>query len=311
MPTRNRTFTRRRETSGRLAGTRRQRSQSDSGRAREALELLSTIVPPVTLITALLFWFGFELVDARSAYFGLGPGTLGFSTTDYLIRGVEAGIVPLIALFLAVLAMVGLHNGAQHVGRRWGATRQFRWLLTATVVGGALISLAGAYAAFRPLPTPLNWYLLPPTLLAAGPLVTWFVARRLRPRRDSVTRSARITAMAVGGLVLVSLFWATSLYADALGRGRAVQLAASLEAQPRVTVYSEHALAIDPAIATTELLGPEESGRYRYRYDDLRLLIRSAEKYFLVPDDWTRAAGTVLVLLDSPDIRIEFAPGGQ
>jgi hypothetical protein len=278
--------------------------------ARQALELLTLVVPPTTLVTALLFWFGFELVDARASYFGLGTGTLGFSTTDYLIRGVEAGIVPLIVLFVAVLGGAAVHTGAHRLANRWGTAKQFRWGIGSVIVGGALAGVIGAYGAFRPLPPPFDWYLLPPVLLATGPLLTAFAARWLRPEAP-VARSAQISAVAIGGLVLLGLFWATSLYADALGRGRAQQLGASLAAQPRVTVYSERALAIDPAVAPTERLSSEENGRYLYRYSQLRLLIRSAEKYFLLPDNWTPATGTVLVIPDGSEIRIEFAPGGQ
>ena len=48
---------------------------------------------------------------------------------------------------------------------------------------------------------------------------------------------------------------------------------------------------------------------YRYRYSGLRLLIRSGGKYFLLPGNWTRDAGTVIVLGDRPDYRFEFGSG--
>jgi hypothetical protein len=297
---------------GKLAGNGRRLARTTPAvNARQALELLTLVVPPTTLVTALLFWFGFELVDARAGYFGLGTGTLGFSTTDYLIRGVEAGIVPLILLFLAVLGGVAVHAGAHHLVDRWGTVKQFRWVLGLFIAGGASVSVLGVYSAFRPLPPPLDWYLLPPMLLATGPLVVAYAARLIRPQQARVARSAQTAAVAVGGLVVVSLFWGTSLYADALGRGRAQQLEASLVAQPRVIVYSEGDLAIDPAVAHTERLSSDESSRYLYRYSRLRLLVRSAEKYFLLPDDWSPATGTVLVIPDSPEIRMEFASGGQ
>ncbi|MGY1762285.1 hypothetical protein ACI79G_15180 [Geodermatophilus sp. SYSU D00779] len=275
------------------------------------MELLSLVVPPTTLVTALLFWFGFELVDARASYFGLGTGTLGFSTTDYLIRGVEAGIVPLIVLFLAMLSGVALHIVAHRLAGRWGTEKPFRWGVGLVGVAGVSLGVAGAYGVFRALPPPIDWYLLPPVLLASGPLVTAYAVRWLPPPEVPAARSAQISTVAVGGLVILSLFWAASLYADALGRGRAQQLGASLTLQPRVTVYSERPLAIDPAVATTAQLDAAEGGRYLYRYSQLRLLIRSDDKYFLLPDDWTLATGTVLVIPDSPEVRVEFAPGGR
>ncbi|MGY1616435.1 hypothetical protein ACI797_06770 [Geodermatophilus sp. SYSU D00691] len=286
-------------------------ASAHDGRTGRALELLSVVVPPTTLITALLFWFGFELVDARAGYFGLGTGTLGFSTTDYLIRGVEAGVVPLIVLFFAVLTCVAVDAGAHRLVDRWGAATTVRRGVGVVVFCGVLLAATGAFGVFRALPPPLDWYLLPPTLLATGSLLAAYAAQWLRPREAPITRAAQTSMIAVGGLVVVSLFWAASLYADALGRGRAQLLATSLRAQPSVTVYSERPLAIDPAVTTTEWLDSGEDGRYRYRYDRFRLLIRSDGKYFLLPEDWAPATGRVVVLRDGPDIRVEFAPGGS
>ena len=48
---------------------------------------------------------------------------------------------------------------------------------------------------------------------------------------------------------------------------------------------------------------------YRYRYSGLRLLVRSAGKYFAVPDGWTQSTGTAIVLADNPGLRFEFGAG--
>jgi hypothetical protein len=76
-----------------------------------------------------------------------------------------------------------------------------------------------------------------------------------------------------------------------------------------VRVYSERSLGVADTVARADrLTGPDE--RYPHRYSGLRLLVLSGGKYFLVPDGWTHASGTVLVLPDIPDIRVEFSPGG-
>jgi hypothetical protein len=77
-----------------------------------------------------------------------------------------------------------------------------------------------------------------------------------------------------------------------------------------VSVYSERSLGVaDTHARADRLTGPDE--RYPYRYSGLRLLVMSGGKYFLVPDGWTRASGAVLVIPDTPDIRVEFSPGGS
>jgi hypothetical protein len=274
----------------------------------KVLEYVGLIIAPTTLVTALVYWLGFELVDARSEYFGLGTGTLGFSTTDYLLRGAEAGIVPLFVLFTAILVAAVLHAAVTAVAARAGQApwvRRAAWIMLAA---GTAVFVTGLVGLFMPLPAPLDWYLLRPALLAAGPLVAIEAVRLLRAGTGG--RPSRAAAVAVVGLVALGVFWAMSIYADALGRGRAIDLADQLRALPAVRVYSERPLGVDPTIAAGGQL-PNVDERYRYRYTRLRLLVRSSGKYFLVPDGWTRATGTVLVLPDTADIRVEFSPGGS
>jgi hypothetical protein len=272
--------------------------------------VLSLVVAPTTLATALLYYFGFELVQARSEYFGLGIGTLGFSTTDYLVRGVEAGIVPLIVLLLGVVVVVVLVAAGNRLAARAGTAPWFLWAARALLVAGVLITAAATYAAFRPLPVPFSGYLLPPFLLGVGPIAAAWGLRLLSPGVPRSAGVARGGGVAVFGLVVISTFWGMSAYADALGRGRAEQLSQSLVALPRATVYSERSLAIDPDVAHVERLAEGEQARYLYRYSGLRLLVRSDGKFFLLPDSWSVSDGRALVLRDESDIRIELAPGG-
>jgi hypothetical protein len=48
-------------------------------------------------------------------------------------------------------------------------------------------------------------------------------------------------------------------------------------------------------------------GRY-YRYDGLRLLVRTSDGYILLPTNWRPGMRTI-VLRDSPDLRLEFYVG--
>lgn len=280
---------------------------------KQVLELVALVVAPTTLVTALVYWFGLELVNARSRYFGLDLGTLGFSTTDYLIRGVEAGIVPLIVLFLVVLLAMGVHSSATDLVDRWGESPGLRRTVLLVGAGGAAIVVIGTFAMFRPLPASFRWYLLPPLLLGAGPLIAayaaWLLRRLGNPEKAPATAHVRIATIAVVALVFLSLFWGISLYADALGRGRAQLLGDNLRTQPRATLYSKQSLGINPSIAVVDRL-PDDDSRYFYRYSRLRLLVRSDDKYFLLPENWTPSTGTVLIIPDGPGIRLELSPGG-
>jgi hypothetical protein len=47
---------------------------------------------------------------------------------------------------------------------------------------------------------------------------------------------------------------------------------------------------------------------YAYRYVGLTLLMRSANQYVLLPQDWTPSTGVALVLPRSDSVRIVFVP---
>jgi hypothetical protein len=293
-----------------VAGRRPTQAAEEGIDARQVLELISLVAAPATLATALLYWFGFELVGARSEYFGLGIGTLGFSTTDYLLRGVEAGIVPLFVLLLVIGAVVAVATMASRLADRVGAARWFRWGVRVLVTLGLLITAVAIYGAFGSLPAPLDGYLGPPILLGAGPVMVLGGLRLLSRYILMPEASLRAGAVVVWGLVVLSAFWGMSLYADALGRGRAQELAQSLVSLPRVTIYSERSLAIDPAVVDVDVLEGPEDALFTHRYSGLRLLIRSDDKYFLLPDTWNPKDGRAFIIRDESEIRVELSPRG-
>ncbi|WP_345610447.1 hypothetical protein [Pseudonocardia adelaidensis] len=275
-------------------------------KVQQVLEVVGLFLAPATMVTAVLYWFGFELTVGRVGWFGLTTGVLGFSTTDYLIRGTEAGVVPLVVLFFAVLVGVAAHGGLARLAARRYDTRWCRPALAITLVVGGLLSAAGFAGAFIPLSFPADGYLTPPALLATAPLFTVHVGHLLLGDVDR--RYFRAAAIAAIGLAVLGVFWATSLYAEALGRGRGQQLANDLGSLPAVTVYSERSLALHTV--PSKPLAASESGRYTRQYSGLRLLLFSGGKYFLLPDTWTQDGGTVVILADTAELRVEIGPGG-
>src|ERR1700729_1167863 len=61
----------------------------------------ATIVAPVTVLGALLFYFGYVSSRSQYAYFGVDVDTIGLSTQDYVIRSPQPLLVPLLVLTLA------------------------------------------------------------------------------------------------------------------------------------------------------------------------------------------------------------------
>jgi hypothetical protein len=279
---------------------------------RAAIETASLIIPPVSLLTVLAYWFGWSLTNTRAAYFGIDQSTLGFSTQDYLVRSADAAFVPVMVLLLAALVAVGVHRLARDTVRRGVALRALALAGVFLTGLGFIATAAGVYVMLRPF----AWvhYLVPPLILGGGVLGTvyglWLIRHAGLHRRERPSIWERSTSMLAVLVVLLTMFWASSLYAAALGRGRGQQLAGAIRERPLVTVFSSKALGIaGPGV--TEIRIAEPDAAYRYRYSGLRLLIRGGNRYFMVPSGWSRQRGTVVVLEENAGIRFEFAPGGR
>jgi hypothetical protein len=108
-------------------------------------------------------------------------------------------------------------------------------------------------------------------------------------------------------LVGLSLIWAASDYAAAVGRGRAQQLASQLATSTAVVLRSERSLGID-APGSRELRCRDTKSAYPYRYEGMVLVIQSADQYVLLPQSWTPDTGVALVIPRTDTVRLEFVP---
>lgn len=305
-----------RRAEGALLPRDKERAVDTVSRARTVLELLALVAAPTSLLIALAFYFGWKLTEARAAYFGIDYSTLGYSTQDYVLRSADALFIPLSVTLVAGLIGVATHA---FVADSFANARRLRLLRgaapTAAVVGAVLFGI-GAFGAFRSLPF-RTWYLLAPLSLPLGIALlaySGYIHDRLAASsKPPATRGPRL-APGPQGIVLVillivlSVFWAASEYAAALGRGRAQHLESTLSLRPGVIVYSRQQLGVNvPGVIEEALTGADSA--FHYRYTGLRLLIRSDDKYFLLPDGWTRVSGIAIVLPDSEDLRFEFTAG--
>ncbi|CAM5436908.1 hypothetical protein GCM10010329_52280 [Streptomyces spiroverticillatus] len=108
-------------------------------------------------------------------------------------------------------------------------------------------------------------------------------------------------------LVGLSLMWAATDYAGAVGRGRAEQLVARLPDSTTAVVHSTRSLALSvPGVR--EIRCADATSGYPYRYEGLALVIQSANQYVLLPLDWTATTGVAVLLPRSDSVRLEFVP---
>ncbi len=278
---------------------------------REALKPVVALLANVTVITALLVYFGWRRAETHAERLGIDESVLGMTTREYVLRSVGPVLVLLVGVAVCGLAWMALERrltprllpptdatpdadaGTPPVAAR----RTVQGLGLAWLILPALVYLLGFVA-------PALAFVLFPASIGAGALL-WVYAGRVRRGDDGRSRFALAL---VGVLVLVCLFWTASNYAEVLGDRLADDFVDEVDRLPGVVVSSQERLYLDgPGVDETQLPGPEEDGGLRYRYEGLRLLEHTGGRYFLVSDGWTPTYGVVFVLEDGDDtMRLDF-----
>jgi len=284
------------------------------GRSRNLRALVSVVgaaAAPPALVVALAYYFAVKRQETLALHFGLDTSVLDYSTQDYLLRGGDTLFLVLLFVSLTGLAAIAAHVAlTRYAEVKWSDAR-LRGTSVALEVVGAVFLIIGLVGVFEPLP--VNDLVRSLSFGAGIILLTYGVYFGGRVRGRGFFQQADrtdldpllVTSLAlIGVVVFLSVFWATNDLAQALGRGQARTLERSLAGQPGATVYSERRLHL-PGVPEVALSG----GGYRFRYTGLRLLVRSAGRYFLIPDGWSRASGVVVVLRDDESMRVEFTRG--
>ena len=292
-----------------------------SGLPPQLIKILGAIVAPTTLLTALLYYFGWSHAYWFCDYFGVNSTVLGFTSTDYVMRSVDALFVPLtVAASAALLAVWGhtVLRGRLAAGAR---PRALRVLVPAAVVLGGLLVLGGFASVFTT--TLLSEHLVAaPLSLGFGVLLLVYALhlQRLVTDRPQAAGTGRPQAAGAGRgwaaaaewavvfvLVGLSLFWAATDYSAAVGRSRAGDFVAGLPGYPNVVIYSARSLSLHaPGVTQVRCQDPEAA--YRYRYDGLKLVLQSGDEYLFLPARWTTASGVAILIPKSDSLRLEFFP---
>jgi hypothetical protein len=282
-----------------------------AGRLEGPLRILLSIGANITVLTALVVFFGWRRAQAHAQMLGISVNILGMSPQDYAFRSVDA-LFPL----LAVVAMVGLGWSRIHlvIARVLQEGRQPRLIdRTLRLLGLAWFLVPGICALFS-WRYPEAGYLVFPLSFAAGILLTCY-GNYLRTQLQMTRTGAAppvspawhtsLTVTFVAVVVTLSLFWGVSNYATIVGVNLGRRLTAELPHRTQVVVYSPKRLEITAPEVKEEALSRTEAA-YRFRYTGLRFLDHVGGKYFLVSDGWTPRYGVVVVLADSDPVRLEF-----
>ena len=279
--------------------------QEADPRWKRAADLLAAIGPPLTIATALLVYFGWARTDAQSKTMGLDVSLFGYTVQDFVLRSIPSLFIPLVWLLIAAVLWLTLDRILARqldAGHRVGVGR-LAWVF---LFGGVACAAAMWLAVIL---QPGRTLLYVPYIMAGGVLLAaWGLSLRRRSRDD---RGYTVTAVSRGTertlvlcLVTLLLFWGTSDFAQALGRGLAVSYEEQSALLPTAVVYSTERLAISAPNVSEESSGTAEHPSYRY--NGLRLLVGSGGRIFLLNEGWTIRSGKVVVLRDEPGLRVEY-----
>jgi hypothetical protein len=282
-----------------------------AGRLQGTLRVLLSIGANITVVTALVVFFGWKRAQAHAEMLGVSASIFGMSPQDYAFKSVDT-LFPL----LAVVAAVGLGWSRVHliIARAVQQGRHPR-LLDGTVrlLGLAWILVPGI-SVLLSWRFPQAGYLIFPLSFAVGLLLSCY-GNYLRGQLQVARTGARpatpppwhtsLTVTFVAVVVTLSLFWGVSNYATMVGDNLGRRLTSELPYQTQVVVYSPKRLELTaPNVREESLSGADAA--YRFRYTGLRLLDHVGGKYFLVSDGWTPRYGVVIVLAETDPVRLEF-----
>ncbi len=278
------------------------------------LDVAVTLLPPLSLITALLVYFAWVRRLAYAAALGFDASLLAdASIAGYLLRSVGAVFFPLTVATIGVLLWLWMDPRLRRWARDGRRAAVSRAACALPVSGVVLVLVAWLVARLSPIAAPyvsLVW----PFLLALPVLAVAYGASLRRAAglgaggRDGAGRRWAINAL-MGLLVSLLLLDGVDGFAQVVGRGLAERVTDQpLRYTQPVLLYSAQDLHLDPAAATRQELAGEEHSAYRYRYEGLRLIFVDGGRYFLIGRTWQPHVGTLIVL--PPDgVRLEFLRG--
>lgn len=178
----------------------------------------TSIVAPVTLLSALLFYFGYVSSSSEYAYFGVDVDTIGLSTQGFIMRSPQTLLVPLLVFplvaagFLTLNAAIrrritsrvvytaGEANTAKPDGDAALHTKHIRHVVQRSRFAGLAVLTIGVILLFAyPYLHGWAWYgLVTPLLIALGAGIIAYASRVLTYLQRLLEQQAPRTAKDVG-----------------------------------------------------------------------------------------------------------------
>lgn len=281
-------------------------------RFRAVLQVVGSVVAPTTLLTALLYYFGRAHAYWFFQHFGVDITLVGLNSQDYVLRSIDALFVPMVLLLsLGLLILGGQAILTVRVFVGPDRTERLGTAVEICAVTGGVVFAIGLAGLLVPA-LKRTYHLVYPISLGTGTLLFMYalsLQRRARgsgPPAGGLRTAALLEGTAAFLLVALSLFWASTNYAADVGEARAFQYAQEFEDLPMAMLYSKEPLNLKVS-SVEEAVCSELDAGYRFRYEGLRLMLRSGGHYFFLPEGWTYGRGVAIVVPERDAVRLDFS----
>lgn len=268
---------------------------------------LSSIGPPITVLSSVLVFFGWVKAGAEASYMGLNVNLYGYTTQDYVLFSVSHLSLALVFVFVAGIGCMALHGWfCRRINQGAAARPRMRRLAGAVAAVGILAAVVSLLLVAL---LPERNLVYAPYVMAAGVLLAAWAVRMYRlahagePEARSIQQRAGESAL-LFGLVALLLFWGAANHAQVVGVRAGMDLEQHVDELPRAQLYSTAPLATDVPAVTEATVGTKASPVYRY--DGLRLQSVSGGNLFFLPEGWTAKTGSVIVLPNNNSFRVEY-----
>jgi hypothetical protein len=303
---------------------RRPAAPAEPDRTKAFLQTFASVIAPGTLVVGLLYYFGSTYTDAYYGFFGVPSGDLQISLQNYLVRSPNAIFLPLWVLLWCALALLLLYRLIGRGLGRPGSGLTPRGVIAALLAVATVLLALGFLVYLQPEwwtrdvldRLPANWErdLLIPLTVSAGAMLgllalrvhrDHYAAPRQPPGRGDNRRALVLGAGSILiGMLILSLFFATSRYAYEAARSNAAQdAAAHFPNSTKLLIYSRNHIPNDAVGIERQDLGSAEP--FRYRYLGFRQLAKSGSHYYLVSYQSRGLEDLAVVLPDDDSIRVE------
>jgi hypothetical protein len=271
---------------------------------------LSNVIAPATLLTGLLFYFGYVSSRSFFLYFGVDVDVLDLTNQQFVMRSPGALFIPVMVLLLLAAGIIVAHRLLRRrlvaaAGKSARVVSTIAWTGIGLLLAG--LALAFAYALLATWPF---YGFATASCLAIGAGLAAYAASTARAL--SGAKHGRALVVLLVAVMVAGTFWATAAVAEWWGRGQARALAGDLTTLPAVVLDTRERLAPGNAAITVTMLqretddeGAVAPGQFAFRYHGLRLLVRGGDQLFLVPDTWSKDASTLVVPFGD-DVRLRF-----